>query len=103
MVKEGARRARWPLASVEQVLSPFLAVIRLNGKLTRRATNLLYPLEAEPPWEGLPSLSVNNSSKDDHDSPFAPSDHKTELRNEAKVSRKGRAINLPARLRDYEY
>ena len=52
LVREGPKRSRWPVAAIEEVLSDRVAVIRLNGMTTRRDTKILYPLEAEPPWNG---------------------------------------------------
>ena len=100
LVKEGSRRSQWPLALVEQVLSPFVVKIKLNGKITRRATNLLFPLEAEPPWEGLPSLSCTNENlePDPSISEIDPIDEVNDI--PVVRDRRGRAIKIPARYRD---
>ena len=37
-------------------------MVSIKGKETRRATALLFPLEAEPPWEGLSSLKASTES-----------------------------------------
>ena len=115
LVREGPRRSRWPLAAVVEVISPFVVKIRLHGKITRRATNLLYPLESEAPWDGLPSLRCNVT---DSDSTVAPSSlpdlhDQSETQNDsehsdveeedvhsARVTRGGRVIRRPARFLD---
>ena len=104
LVKEGSRRSCWPLASVVEVLSPFVVKIRLNGKITRRATKLLFPLEAEPPWEGLPSLTVPNESLQSENVETNDISRNSRVsidnKNTQKTDRRGRAIRLPARYRD---
>ena len=99
LVREGPKRSRWPVAVIVEVLSDHVAVIRLKGINTRRDTQLLYPLEAEPPWEG-PRLEDVSSSEDPINA--LPHTHSEEVSQEPEVprrDRRGRAIRLPARYR----
>ena len=101
LVREGPRRSRWPLAVVHEVLSNHVVVIRLKGILTKRASKLLYPLEADPPWEGLPLLrvpqSVPNDVQSNEDS--IPVDDVLSAP-PVRVNRRGRHIRLPKRFQD---
>ena len=106
LVKEGARRASWPLAKVEELLQGSdgvtrAAVISINGNRTRRATSLLYPLEAEPPWSGLPALHARE--EDESDAASTSSSESSEQPDPASsasvVTRGGRQVRLPARFR----
>ena len=102
IVKSGPHRAEWPLAVVKELLvgqdgHTRAAVVSIKGQLTRRAVSLLYPLEANSPWSGVPGPdsppeeeSSSPSSDDEVDSPPVSS----------QVSRRGRQIRLPARLQD---
>ena len=110
LVREGPRRSRWPIASIQDLISNHAAIIRLNGHLTRRATKLLYPLEADPPWEGCPQLVDSqtppsqqgiDSSSDQIPLP-EPSDSGDDTSQVVppRVDRRGRVIRLPARFLD---
>ena len=103
LVREGPRRSRWPIAAVHDIISNHVAVIRLNGHLTRRATKLLYPLEADPPWEGSPQLVDSSSPGPSNDSSANASPDDQNASSEIaplRVDRQGRVIRLPARLLD---
>ena len=125
LVKEGPRRAKWPLAVVAKVISREVLEIRLRGNLTRRASKLVYPLEADPPWEqGAPRLfdqdaatqeaqsSVPDNQSDEAARNPTPEDQSDEVAQApddqldgasavpARISRRGRAIKLPARYLD---
>ena len=104
MVKEGPRRS-WPLARVVEILESSdggcrAVVISLKGNLTRRATSLLYPLEAEPPWSG-PSLRASLDPSPvpvPASPPLSPSP--SPVRPPVRTTVRGRQIRLPARYRD---
>ena len=102
-MSEGARRAKWPLAVVVKVLSSEVVQLRLRGHLTRRASCLLYPLEAEGPWEGSPVLHVPEEdipvSQDpaQDDEAISAEDEPPEEDQGPRSSRCGRAIHKPAR------
>ena len=115
LVKEGPRRSRWPLAAIVKVISPFVAKIKLHGKITRRATNLLFPLETEPPWDGLPSLQCNVTDPDSSNAPSDLPDVHVQSQDQTcsdlsdhdeidvqpvRLTRGGRAIRRPARYLD---
>ena len=103
LVREGPKRSRWPIAAIVEVLSDRVAIIRLNGTITRRATKLLYPLEAEPPWDGPRLEDVQDNPGDvqapvDLDNSVNAAD--SQESEAPRVDRRGRAIRLPARYRD---
>ena len=79
-----------------------MAIVNIKGKSTRRAVNLLYPLEAEPPWQGLPRLSATPSSSqrsdnEDNDSIVGEDVNPDEI----PTDRRGRPINRPRGYEDY--
>ena len=108
LVREGPRRSRWPIAAIHDLISEHVAVVRLNGHLTRRATKLLYPLEADPPWEGSPRLVDPPSQSDDQSTDSScdqPVQSVSDGANAApevpiRFDRRGRAIRLPVRFLD---
>ena len=112
LVKEGPRRAKWPLAVISKVISDEVVEIRLRGHHTRRASKLIYPLEADPPWgQGAPLLSVPaaaaiSSSSDaqclqeDASQSEDPVPDDEDAAVPVRTSRRGRAIKMPARFLD---
>ena len=102
LVREGPKRSRWPIAAIVDVLSDRVAMIRLNGTVTRRDTKLLYPLEAEPPWDGT---RLEDVQEDPDLQPPVDTDDCNEVEDShecqaPRQDRRGRAIRLPARYRD---
>ena len=103
-VKEGARRSSWPLAKVVELLPGSdgvtrAAVVSKNGNQTRRATSLLYPLEAEPPWSDPPALKALEEDESDAAS-TSGSESSEELDSapsSSVITRGGRQIRRPAR------
>ena len=103
LVKEGPRRSTWPLARVVELLTGAdgttrVAAIFLNGIITRRAVSLLYPLEAEQPWEGSPSSNAQLGDESDS----TPSSHGEESDTDESAppsvcTRGGRQVRRPAR------
>ena len=101
LVREGPRRSKWPLAVVHEVLSNHVVIIRLKGILTKRASKLLYPLEADPPWEGLPLLTVPPSFPEDVEiTDDLASVEEVPIASPVRVDRRGRQIRLPKRFQD---
>ena len=102
LVKEGSRRALWPLAKIVELLGGSdgvtrAAIILLNGNRTRRAISLLYPLEAEPPWSGLPTLHSRTESSSDSSPSDSEDAEAAEPTPSTSVTRGGRQVRLPAR------
>ena len=110
LVKEGPRRAKWPLAVISKVISDEVVEIRLRGHHTRRASKLIYPLEADPPWgQGAPLLSVPAAAaissdaqclQEDASQSEDPVPDDEDAAVPVRTSRRGRAIRMPARFLD---
>ena len=110
LVKEGPRRAKWPLAIVVRVILDEVVEVKLRGNATRRASKLLYPLEADTPWEqGAPLSSVPAATAASNfgelqvelsqpEGAVPVSDNQPAV--PVHTSHSGRAVRMPARFLD---
>ena len=98
LVKDGTYKLHWPLARLVKVFPsardgvPSATQILLRGKLTRRASQLLCPLEAEPPWDGVPPLRMCSETLKETVVP------KPSVNDASGYSRCGRKLTKPDRL-----